>query len=148
MENRIEALRKYIDDILLNMTDTFERRCGYLHLYGVSHFCTLFALKRSDNVELATMAGMLHDIYSYKTLDTKDHAQKGSILAKEILDNIKLTTADETEILCNAILHHSDKKNRHSTFDEILKDADTIQHYLYNIDLPIIEKEKNRLKIL
>ena len=34
--NRIEILRKHIDEILLNMTDVEERRCAYLHLYGVA----------------------------------------------------------------------------------------------------------------
>ncbi|WAG63426.1 HD domain-containing protein [Clostridium estertheticum] len=63
--NRIEILRKYIDEILLNMTDVEERRCAYLHLYGVAQSCALIALKRGENAELATMAGMLHDIYSY-----------------------------------------------------------------------------------
>lgn len=59
--NRIERLRKYIDDILLNMKDPHERRCGYLHLYGVSQACAMIALKRNQDVELATIAGMLHD---------------------------------------------------------------------------------------
>lgn len=29
---------------------------------------------------------MLHDIYSYSAMDTKDHAHKGSIIAKDILE--------------------------------------------------------------
>ena len=56
MENRIEMLREFIDSILLNMTDAEERRCAYLHLYGVSQSCALIALRRGENVELATMA--------------------------------------------------------------------------------------------
>lgn len=36
MNNRIERLQKYIDEILLNMRNPHVRRCGYLHLYGVS----------------------------------------------------------------------------------------------------------------
>ena len=35
-ENRVETLRRYIDNILLHMTDTENRRCAYLHLYGVA----------------------------------------------------------------------------------------------------------------
>ncbi len=58
--NRIEILRKYIDEILLSMTDIQERRCAYLHLYGVAQLCALISLKRGENAELATMAGMLH----------------------------------------------------------------------------------------
>jgi HD superfamily phosphodiesterase len=62
--NRIEVLRQYIDNILLNMSDVEERRCAYVHLYGVAQYCVLIALKRGENAELAIMAGMLHDIYS------------------------------------------------------------------------------------
>lgn len=34
--NRVEKLRNYIDEILLNMIDNEERRCAYVHLYGVA----------------------------------------------------------------------------------------------------------------
>lgn len=46
------------------MPDDKERRCAYLHLYGISRACALLALKCEGNVELAAIAGMLHDIYS------------------------------------------------------------------------------------
>ena len=59
--NRIEKVREVVDEILLHMTDDEERRCAYLHLYGVSQACALLALKRGEDVELATIAGMLHD---------------------------------------------------------------------------------------
>jgi hypothetical protein len=49
--NRLEEVREYVDSVLLNMTDVVERRCGYLHLYGVSQACALIALKRNENVE-------------------------------------------------------------------------------------------------
>ena len=73
MENRIEILRGYIDRTLLNMTDAFERRCAYLHLYGVSQACALIALRRGQNAELATIAGMLHDLFLY---DWHTHAKR------------------------------------------------------------------------
>jgi len=59
MENRLETLRQYIDDVLQSMPDIFDRRCAYLHLYGVAQACALIALKRGEDVELATMAGRL-----------------------------------------------------------------------------------------
>ena len=40
------------------MADVEERRCTYLHLYGVAQFCSLIALKRGENAELAVMAGI------------------------------------------------------------------------------------------
>jgi len=146
--NRIEILRKYIDEILLNMTDVEERRCAYLHLYGVSQSCALIALKRGENAELATMSGMLHDIYSYAKMDTKDHAHRGAILAGEILRTLNITNVDETKVICDAIYNHSEKEIIHSKFDEILKDADVFQHCLYNPLFEIKVHEKNRYENL
>ena len=149
MENRIEILRKYIDEMILNIKDHEERRCAYIHLYGVSYFCALIALKRNQNVELATMAGMLHDFYTYKMLDSDNHGEKGAILAKETLEYLKLTNETETELICNAICKHSDKKSKHSDFTEVLVDADTLQYYLYNIYLPSLNEYRDeRIKNL
>jgi len=142
--NRTEILRKYIDELLLNMTDVEERRCAYLHLYGVSQSCALIALKRGENVELAIMAGMLHDLYSYAKMDTKDHAHKGAILAREILTALQITNDDETKMICDAIYNHSEKEMTHSDFNEVLIDADVFQHYLYNPMVEIMPHEKNR----
>ena len=66
--NRIEKVREAVDAVLLNIADAGERRCGYMHLYGVSQACVLIALKRNENAELAAAAGMLHDIYTYATM--------------------------------------------------------------------------------
>ena len=146
--NRIEILRKYIDEILLNMTDIEERRCAYLHLYGVAQFSTLIALKRGENAELATIAGMLHDIYSYAKMDTKDHAHKGAVLARKILTSLSLTNDDETKLICDAIYAHSEKEGVHSDFNEVLIDADVFQHCLYNPIFEIMTHEKSRYEKL
>lgn len=146
--NRIEKLRKYIDEILLNLKDTGERRCGYLHLYGVSQACAFIALKRNQDVELATMAGMLHDLHSYKAMNTENHAELGAVLARQVLEELSLTTENETDLICSAIRNHSSKVTAHSAFDELLKDADVLQHYLYNPLFPVMEHEKCRLQNL
>lgn len=142
--NRVEVLRQYIDEILLNMTDVEERRCAYIHLYGVAQGCALIALKRGENAELATMAGMLHDIYSYAQMDTSEHAHKGAVLSREILTSLNITSDNEVQLICDAIYFHSDKALIHSNFDEVLKDADVLQHCLYNpmFDIKLHEKER------
>ena len=148
MENRIERPRKYIDEILLNMKDTQKRRCGYLHLYGVSQACAMIALKRNQDVELATMVGMLHDLHSYKVMNTENHAEHGAVLARQILKELSLTTDKETDLICSAIRNHSSKATTHSAFDEVLKDADVLQHCLYNPLFPVKEHEKCRFQNL
>ena len=58
--DRVERVRKIIDEILLNMTDHEERRCAYLHLYGVSQACALLSIKRKENVELIFCLNLFH----------------------------------------------------------------------------------------
>ncbi len=48
--NRIETLRKYVDETLLNMADVKERRAAYVHLYGVTQACALIALKHEFGI--------------------------------------------------------------------------------------------------
>jgi HD superfamily phosphodiesterase len=148
--NRIEVLRNYIDELILQMPDVEQRRHAFVHLYGVAQACTLIALKRGQDAELSTMAGMLHDVYSYSRMDTQDHAHKGAVLAREILQTLKLTEDDETDLICQAIYTHSDKASVHPEFNELLKDADVLQQCLYNPTIEILAPErKNRyLKLM
>lgn len=105
--DRIEKVREIVDEIILKMSKDEARRHAYLHLYGVSQACALLALKRKENVELAVIAGMLHDIYTYANLDSKDHAHKGSEQARGILDSLHIFSEDEKDLICNAIYNHS-----------------------------------------
>lgn len=142
--NRIDALQSHIDQLLLEMPDASERRWAYLHLYGVAQACALIALKRGEDAELATMAAMLHDLYRCTASAAKSHAQKGAVLAREILNKLGFTTDAETELICSSIHHHSEKSGAFSGLTEILIDADVMEHCLYNVTLPVDEKEKDR----
>lgn len=142
--DRIERVRQVVDEILLHMTDHEERRCAYLHLYGVAQACALLSIKRGENSELAVISGMLHDIYSYAKMDPRDHAHKGSLMARDILNDLELFSHEEKDLICTAIYHHSDKGNVHGSLDEILKDADVMQHVLYNPLFEIKQHEQKR----
>ena len=100
---------------------------------------------RNENVELPMIAGMLHDISSNKTMDTRDHAHKGAMIAGEILDSIGTFTDQEIDVVCDAIYHHNDKGKTHPPFIEVLIDADVLQHYLYNPFFAVSEHNKERL---
>jgi len=145
MENRIEILRNFITNALFSETESIKQRFGYFnHMSSISQFAAFLALKRGENVELATMAGLLHDYHSFKALDSTNHAEKGALLAREVLTELKLTNEQETEMICSAIHNHSSKSTYHSNFDEVLIDADVLQHRLFNITLPEFEHEKSR----
>lgn len=146
--NRLEAIRKLVDSILMEQSDFEERRCGYVHLYGVSATCGLLALKRGLNAEICEIAGMLHDISSYKTGCYVDHARLSSIEAREILSETDCFNNEEIDIICSSIFTHSNKQDINNPYNEILKDADVLQHYLYNTNLPIKENEIDRMNEL
>lgn len=146
--NRIEIVREYVDDVLLHMTDVVERRCGYLHLYGVAQACAMIAMRRGMDAELPVVAGMLHDIATYSTLDAVNHAARGAVMAREILEKLGIFQAEEVNAVCLAIHHHSDKENVHASLDEVLKDADVLQHCLYNPQITAQHKESVRYAAL
>ena len=62
--SRIEKVREVVDSVLEAMTDPEERRCAYIHLYGVAQAAALIAGKRKENMELSIVAAMLHDLYA------------------------------------------------------------------------------------
>ncbi|MBE6944822.1 MAG: HD domain-containing protein [Ruminococcaceae bacterium] len=146
--NRIEEVREIVDEILLKMTKDEARRHAYLHLYGVSQACALIAAKRKENIELSVIAGMLHDIYTYANLDSQSHAHKGAEMARGILKSLSVFDNDEINLICAAIYNHSHKSAVHGPLDEILKDADVMQHILYNPLLDIKQHEQKRFDLL
>lgn len=146
--SRLKELRKYIDDQLSKMQDKDEQRSAIVHLYGVSLAATMIAKRRGLDPELASMAGMLHDLYAYMNASYDDHAHRGADLARDILSKLKLTDENETELICCAIYHHDDKLVTDSDFDEVLKDADVISHCMNDISKPIKEKEQARFEKL
>ena len=141
---RRELVRTEIDVILLNRKNENERPEGYIHLYGVAQNCTLLAIKRGLDIELCTIMGLLHDIYTYKFGYVKEHALLGSIEAENMLRDLEIFSVEEIEIVKNAISHHSDKKTEHDKYSELLKDADLLQNSLYDTTFRI--KHKKRLK--
>ena len=141
---RLKDLRKYINNELNKMDDPDDRISAVAHLYGVSLAATMLAKARGLDEELAAMAAMLHDLYAYKSGSYDDHAHKGAELAREILNELKLTTEEETDIICSAIYHHDDKLTVDESMDELLKDADVIHHTMNDSSKAIKEKEQER----
>ncbi len=146
--DRIKMVQEYVDGILQSSGNEIETKYGYKHLYGVSQACAILAMKRNENVELAVIAGLLHDIYTYEMHDSTDHAHKGSLLAKDILCSFGSFSSEEIDKISQAIYNHSDKTNIDTSFDEILKDADVLQHCLYNPLADVAEHEKDRFRRL
>jgi uncharacterized protein len=97
--NRVESVRQVVDGILRQQPDVEERRCGFVHLYGVAQACALLALKRGLDPELSTVAGMLHDIWTYKTGEPRDHAAPGSAEAQKIMSDLDASPNKRSRLL-------------------------------------------------
>jgi uncharacterized protein len=130
--NRLEIVRQVVDEILRQQPDVKERRCGFVHLYGVAVTSSLLALKRGLDPEICAVTGMLHDIATYRSGDPTNHAQRGAVEAEEILKETGEFRPDEINEICDAIARHSAKDQKDGALAELIKDADVLQHYLYN----------------
>ena len=104
-----------------------------LYLYFVS------SQARADP-QICAVAGMLHDIASYKTGDAINHAQRGALEAAEILHKVGEFSQKKINEVCQAISKHSAKDQKDGALAELLKDADVLQHFLYN---PALHRDPN-----
>lgn len=137
---RIKAIQEYVDSMIMKLSSQEDRKAAYVHLYGVSEFCALLATKRGLDVELASIAGLLHDLYAYASDGIQEHAHGGAIMAKEIMESLGLFSDEDIELVSHAIYLHSDKQQIDTPFDEVLKDGDVLSHCLYN---PLIEPKRH-----
>jgi uncharacterized protein len=143
--DRLEMVRQAVDAILRQQPDEEERRCGFIHLYGVAGLCALLAIRRGLDPQLCAVAGMLHDISSYRTGDPTDHARLSAIEAESIIRKSGDFAEDEITLVCEAISHHDVKDEVDGDMAELLKDADVLQHHLYNPALTDKRKVNARL---
>lgn len=126
---RILKIRDYVNHIIDNIPSEEERKIATVHTYGVAQFCTMIAVKRGLNPELAHISGLLHDIYTYFTGSSLCHAISGADMARTAIRVMNIFTLEEKEIIASSIFYHSDKEHIHDEYDEVLKDADVLQHY-------------------
>lgn len=130
--DRITCVQLYINRLLDTITDAEEHRIAAVHLYGVAGNAALLALRRGVSVELATVAGLMHDISAYATGEQKNHAGRSAAMARTCLKSTGQFTQEEMDAVCSAIAHHSDKDKQQAPLDEVLKDADVLHHCLHN----------------
>lgn len=136
--DRLEQVRQIVDQFLREQPDHNAARCGFVHLYGVSAACVLLARKRGLDQELCAVAGMLHDISSYKTGNNTDHARLSAVEAERILAELACFTSEEIPQITDAIARHSAKDKIDGPLAECLKDADVFQYYLYDMSTEVI----------
>ncbi len=144
--NRLEKIRQRVDCILWALEDKEAARCGFVHLYGVAQTAVLLAGRRGLEPSMCGVAGMLHDLSSYMTGTSENHARLSALRAKAIMQETSAFTLDEINAVCCAIEEHSDKENTGtSPLCETLKDADLLQHHLYRANTNSFASSNGRL---
>lgn len=148
--DRLENIRHFVDQEINKLHTEEERKFAYIHTYGVAQVAALLASIEKIDIELLCVAAMLHDIAIYITnCPHHEHAVRSAKIAQEVLAETKQYTDDEIILIAHAIAVHSNKMNREDhPFAELLKDSDVLQHYLYNVNIPLDPKEQFRLYYL
>ncbi len=141
-----EILQQWIEGAIPDPLLFQQRRAVYTHLLGTAHFAAMLAMKRGADSEAAELAGLLHDISTYLTGNGEDHARKGAALALRILGDLQLGTPQQQEQIALTVQRHSDKEHIQTPLDEVLKDADVLDH-VFNYKM-LIRREIPRLHAL
>jgi len=135
LENKLTAVQKIIDELIANSVNIAKNAA---HAYGVSAFAALIGTRRGLDPVLCAVMGLLHDVYFIKFGTYKDHDILGAEIAKDILIDTGLFSAEEIEIVSQAIARHDSRQEVHDMYDEVLKDADiAFPHFVH---LPEIVK--------
>ncbi len=126
------VVQAYVDEIFSHM-DKNKRITSYHHTGGVAQFCALLAEKRGLDSETASICGLLHDVYLPKSGKRILHAVNGAEMVRVAFKHeLNGLFSDEEQMLIrSAIFHHSDKAHIHDAYEEVLKDADLLQHWLW-----------------
>lgn len=132
--NRLEYIRTIVDQELSVIQKQDTKKYAYIHLYGVCQCAAYLAIKRNLNIELAGISAILHDISTYtENCPHKQHAQRSAVYANKLLINTNLFNEEEITIITNAIADHSNKETyTNNLYNELLKDSDLLQEYLYD----------------
>lgn len=141
---RLDQLQQYFFKLCEGIFFPDRRLDAYTHSISVSKMAMLLASSRELDPEIAGIMGLYHDIHTYLTGDSLDHAQKSAKKANAIFKQSNLFTIEEIDLMTHAIAHHSDKEHIHGDYDELLKDADVLSHMLDHPKLEVSQKEKTR----
>ncbi len=146
--DRINYIAELVTRMLEESVSSGERIWAASHLFGVADHAALLAGMRGQNVELAYISGLMHDLYKFTTGNVAGHDKKGAEFARPLLEASAMFSEKEIEAICGAIYYHSDKAHRHLPLDEILKDADVMQSVLSTGARVISRKQSQRWNTL
>ncbi len=135
--NRSEKIQRKVVELLLRSNIPDEKRESSIvwelkHSSGCCQIARILAQKRNLDVELAEIIGILHDIHVITEGNYDDHAKRGAEFARKMLGEMEGFSQKETELIAEAIAHHSEKQiYTEKPYVELAKDADVFDCSLY-----------------
>lgn len=136
--NRYYKIKEIVNDFLTNRDDIE-------HSISVATMATLLAKIDNLDMEIAAIIGICHDLAKYKYNSSFDHANRSSLLAKEIISSTKLFSNEEIILITTAIKNHSAKEKIDDKYSELIKNADLLVQYLNEPEAILPTKKQNRL---
>lgn len=135
--SRAEKIQRAITQMLQNSNlpdDKRESSIVWEHKHSASccQVGRILAEKRNLDIGLAEIICVLHDVYVILEGKYKDHAQKGAVIAKKLLEESGDFTPEEIGLITEGIAHHSEKEvYTGNPYVELAKDADVMDCSLY-----------------
>ena len=147
MESRLLPLQEaYLDFIAAQEGKLSDRdetlNWERMHMASCARLGYLLAQQRGANPDLAACVSAIHDIGRVVTGRQAGHAQAGLEPARAFLAGTGLFSPEETELLAQAVAHHSDKSVVGNPIEEIVKDSDVVDCFQYG--LPFARPEQER----
>jgi len=139
----IEIVRDYVFKQFLTQMDVPYRNLGIEHTMQVVSYCLVLSKKRDLDEEVLVIAAYLHDLSTYISHYSQNHAARSAKIASEILPKITSLPQEKIKLIIQIIANHSSKNQIHDSLSETLKDADVISHFYSGIIID--EKQKERL---
>lgn len=104
----------------------------FMHASGCMQIGRLLAQKRGLDIDIASIACMLHDIYVVVNGKYKNHGVEGAPIARQILEEVGGFSGEQVNMITQAIAHHSEKEvYSNDPYTELVKDVDVFDCSLY-----------------
>lgn len=137
LEDRAAVYERYVAGLLLSSKVPDSQRESSIvfelkHHHSVAQFSRILAKQRGLQEDVCVVGALLHDIHVIVNGTYKDHAHKSAVIASDIIDKIGLFSDTEKANIIKIVYHHSDKDVwSDDPYEEICKDADTLDSFLY-----------------
>lgn len=148
--DRLQLIQNILLETILSETQvknktretTLEREM--IHSIGCCRLAQIVALKRNLDMEISGIIGIIHDYGRIITGKNKNHAQKAIAPLHSLLLNTHHFSQKEIELITTAVGNHSSKELTQGPYDELIKDVDILENYLYGV---IRDKEEYKKRL-